>query len=70
MSACLASAKDYVKSYTGLTDDEVDQHENLYIAVLALTSDMYDNRQVTATSAAVNRVLETNMFMHSKNLLG
>lgn len=68
-AALLEAAKAYVRSYTGLTDEEIDRHEEISIAVLALCSDMYDNRQLAAENDKVNRVVETILGMHAVNLL-
>lgn len=67
--ALLAAAKAFVKSYTGLTDEELDKHEEISIAILALCTDMYDNRQLTVENDKVNRVVETILGLHSVNLL-
>lgn len=64
-----AAAIDYVKSYTGLTDEEIETHEDITVAVLVLITDMYDNRQMTADKSNVNRVVDTILGMHCVNLL-
>lgn len=63
------SAVEYVKSYTGLTDEEIDTHEDITIAVLVLISDMYDNRQMYVDKSNVNRVVDTILGLHCVNLL-
>lgn len=68
-AALLEAAKAYVRSYTGLTDEEIDRHEEISIAVLALCSDMCDNRQLAAENDKVNRVVETILGMHAVNLI-
>ncbi len=69
LEAMLASAKAYVKSFTGLTDVEVDEREDLTIAVYVLVQDMYDNRTMYVEKNNTNKVVETILGMHSKNLL-
>lgn len=59
----------YVKTYTGLTDEQMDEHEDLSIAVLCLISDMYDNRQMYVDKSNVNRVVDTILSMYSVNLI-
>lgn len=59
----------YVKTYTGLTDTQMDEHEDLSIAVLCLISDMYDNRQMYVDKSNVNRVVDTILSMYSVNLI-
>lgn len=63
------AAVKYVQSYTGLTDEEMDAHEDLTIAVLIVASDMYDNRTTTVKEANGNKTLECILGMYSKNLL-
>lgn len=63
------AAVEYVKSYTGLTDAEIDGHEDITVAVLVLISDMYDNRQMYVDKSNVNRVVETILGMYCVNLL-
>ncbi|KAK9680587.1 hypothetical protein QE152_g38950 [Popillia japonica] len=69
-AAMLDAAKNYAASYTGLTLDDLDEREEVSIAVLTLVSDMWDNRQTTLTGArSVNRLVDSILFMHSVNLL-
>lgn len=63
------AAVEYVKSYTGLDDGEIDQHEDITVAVLVLISDMYDNRQMYVDKSNTNRVVETILGMYCTNLL-
>lgn len=65
----LSAARGYVCDYTGLTEEECDEHEDITIAVLCLCSDMFDNRQTTVDRSTPNRTVETILGMHSKNLL-
>lgn len=66
----LDAAKAYVRSYTGLTDDEIDTHDDFYIAVLALCQDMYDNRSVYVDyKSNVNKVVDSILGMHCTNYL-
>ena len=69
VEGALSAAIAYVKGYTGLPDDEVDSYPELSIAVLALAADMYDNRTMSAYNGNVNRVVDTILGMHSRNLL-
>lgn len=65
----LSAAIAYVKGYTGLPEDEMGSYPELSIAVLALAADMYDNRTMTVDNSNVNRVVDTILGMHSRNLL-
>lgn len=62
-------AKQFVKSYTGLTDEQIDEHEDFYIVVMVLCQDMYDNRSMYVDKSNLNKVVETILGMHSVNLL-
>lgn len=64
-----ASAISYVCGYTGLTEEELEQHEDITTAVLVLISDMWDNRQITMDSTNVNLVVDNILSMHRVNLL-
>ncbi len=63
------AAVEYVKGYTGLNNDEIDEHEDITIAVLVLISDMYDNRQMYVDKSNVNRVVDSILGMYCTNLL-
>lgn len=55
--------------YTGLKVEELDNHEDVTIAVLTLISDMWDERSMTVDKSNVNRVIDTILSMHCVNLL-
>ena len=40
----LDTCKAYIRGQTGLTDEEMDDHEDLTMAAMILASDFYDNR--------------------------
>ena len=63
------SAISYVRNYTGLTDVEMEEKEDITIAALVVLSDMYDNRSYMNKEAAVNKISKGIMDMHSKNLM-
>lgn len=64
-----ASAKGFIRAYTGLTEEQMDEHEDLAIALLVLCADMYDNRQMAVQNDRVNPVIERVLAAHSVNLL-
>lgn len=72
-----SSAVAYCTGHTGLTEAELDNYEDVTVAVLALISDMWDKRAATVSSSnststsssAFNRVIENILSMHSMNLL-
>ena len=59
----------FVKGYAGLTDDELDAYPEIAICVLAVASDMYDNRQMTVERDKLNPVAADTLDMHSFNLI-
>lgn len=59
----------FIKSYTGLDDNSLDTHEDIYIVVMILCQDMYDNRSLYVDKTNLNKVVETILGMHSINLL-
>lgn len=69
MKALLDSAKAFIRSYTGLTDDEINTHDDFYIVVMILCQDMYDNRCMYVDKSNINKVVETILGMHCVNLL-
>lgn len=69
LQAILDSAKAFVQSYTGLSKDEVDQHEDFYIVVMILCQDMHDNRCIYVDKNNLNKVVDTILGMHCVNLL-
>lgn len=69
LEAMQKAAISYCISYTALTEEQLDEHEDITIAVLALISDMYDNRLRYVDKANVNRTVETILNMHCYNLI-
>lgn len=60
----------FIKSYTGLTDDEVDEHEDITQVLFILVADMFDNRNYQMDSkSVVNPSVKSILNMHSVNLL-
>lgn len=65
----LTIAKAFIKSYTGLNDEQVDEHADFVIVVFILCQDMWDNRTLYVDNNNLNKVVETILGMHSVNLL-
>lgn len=64
-----AAARSFIRAYTGLTDAQMDEHDDLAVAMLVLCADMYDNRQMAVQNDKVNPVIERILSAHSANLL-
>lgn len=69
LTSLLNTVKEFIKSYTGLTNEQIDEYEDFYIVVMVLCQDMYDNRTMYVDKNNLNRVVETILGMHSVNLL-
>lgn len=65
----LLASKAFIKNYTGLTLEEMDQKEDLIIVLMALSNEMYENRMFTIENDKVNPVIKALLDMHSVNLL-
>lgn len=62
-------SKEFIYSYTGLTPEECDNHKDFTISVYVLVQDMYDNRCYYVDKNNLNKVVETILNMHRKNLI-
>lgn len=62
-------AIDYIKNNTGLNDKELEQYKDLVIVVYVLCQDMYDTRTYYVENNNVNKVVQSILDMHSRNLL-
>lgn len=66
----LPSAKSFVKGYTGLSDEEINQYDDISIACMVLINEMYTQRDYTLSlHKQVNPCVKTILGMYSKNLL-
>lgn len=65
-----SGAMAFIKSYTGLTDEEVDEHEDITQVLFILVADMFDNRNYQMDSkSVVNPAIKSILNLHSVNLL-
>ena len=70
LSQAIEAAKAYIRSYTGLDNTSIDEHEDFVIVVYILVQDMYDNRSLyNDKKVSLNNTVETILGMHSVNLL-
>lgn len=65
----MSAAVEYMKSYTGMSTEEIDEHEEFYPVFMVLVQDMYDNRALYVNNANVNKVVDSVLGMHRQNLL-
>jgi len=59
----------YIMGFTGLTQEQLDEHQDLIIVVLVLCQDMWDNRTLYVDNSNLNNVVDSILHMHSVNLL-
>lgn len=71
LETVLKAAMNYVKSYTGLSEEEIDKHEDITIAVIIIAVDMFENRNLYLDYKyrEMNKAVECILNMHSINLL-
>lgn len=65
----LQATTSYIKNYTGLTLEQMDDKEDLTMALMILSSEMYDNRVYAVENDKVNKIVNSILDMHSVNLL-
>nr|WP_302599020.1 head-tail connector protein [uncultured Cellulosilyticum sp.] len=68
----LEGAKDYIVKYTGQSLEQLDDSEDLTIAVLVLVAEFYDNRTISVNERVnlrINSMLESLLGRYSLNLL-
>jgi len=63
------ASKSFVKGYTGLSLDQLDQYEDITMVILCLCAEMYDNRQFTVDKSNVNPAMKIILDLYSINLL-
>lgn len=63
----LTASKGYIRSYTGLKDEEINELPEMVVAVYVLCQDMYDNRTLYVDSNNPNKVVQTILDMHTVN---
>ncbi len=65
----LVACKGYIKGYTGLSDEQADTKEDLTVALMVLSNEMYENRLFSVQDDKVNVLVKSILDMHSVNLL-
>lgn len=70
ITTTIAVAKDYILKYTGIEDEaELDKYKDMIIVVFVLCQDMYDTRALYVDNSNVNKVVDTILGLHQRNLL-
>lgn len=65
----MKAAKAYIMDYTGMSEDDLDDHDDLYPAFMVLCQDMYDNRAMYNDKSSVNKTVDAILFRHRTNFL-
>lgn len=67
--ACLKAARAFVRDHCNVSDEYMDEHEDLTVAVLVLAADMYDQRSAYAEQANPNLTVRAILSHHDFNLV-
>jgi len=70
VEAIMPAAKANLIGRTALTEEELDDHEDLTFAYLIICEDLYDTRSATVSNSAENKTLETILSLYAKNHIG
>lgn len=68
LSSCLSSAKKQAESYTGLTAADLDEYEDITMAVMIMANDNYIFR-FNQNGVGLNKSAVDILSLHSRNLL-
>ncbi len=66
----MSAAKTFITGYTGLSETEINQHDDLATAFMVLVSDMYTQRDYTLNiNRQVNPCVKTILSLYAVNYL-
>lgn len=70
IESIIRGTKAYIKSYTGLSTEQMDLYDDLTIVLYVISAESYDNRTMTVDRLSkVNPLIENMLNLHSINLL-
>lgn len=69
IQALSSAALSFVCDQCNVDAGYCDEHEDIAVAVLCITADMFDNRDYTAEQAALNPTVQTILSHHDHNLV-
>lgn len=69
ITTLLTVAKRYIADWTGLKEESLDLHPDFIVVVYVLVQDMYDTRAMYVDKSNVNKVVDTILGLHQRNLL-
>ncbi len=62
-------AVNYIEGYTGCGKEDLKGESSVVACMLAIIADMHDNRSYQGNRTYINQLMESMLFMYSKNLL-
>lgn len=65
----MSAAFSFISGYTGLTAEEIDEHEDIAIAYLCLVGDMFLNRYTTVENDKLNPTVKQILSLYAVNYL-
>ena len=72
IQAIIEASKSYICNYTGQSIEQLEEHEDVTIAVLVLIAEFYDSRTINVNdrlNLRMNSMLESLLGRHSINLI-
>lgn len=70
LTTAISVSIDFILKYTGIEDEsELDGYTDMIQVVYVLCQDMYDTRGLYVDNSNVNRVVESILGLHQRNLL-
>lgn len=69
LSAMMEVATSYLAGATAISQTELDNYPDFWLAFMVLMQDMYCNRTKTVDKANVNQTVEDIIAMHRRNLV-
>lgn len=70
LPALMSAAVSFIKNNTGLTAEEIDEHEDITYAYMVLVNEMFTAREYDKSSSRMtqqpNKTVETILGMHTK----
>ena len=70
LKTILNVSKEYIRKYTGYDKiEDLDKYPDLVIVVFVLCQSMYDDRAYYIDNTNVNKVVQSILDLHSRNLL-
>jgi len=70
LQACIDAAKQYTLDYTGISEEELNNSDDLTMVYLTLIADFYDNRNLqTQKEMKINVMQKSILDLHRENFL-